>query len=345
MNLPRGFNSHAAVAMALAVLVAGTLAFTACSRTSTTATSSPDLSPSPSVSVPDFSAPSPGPVPTTTVAGTIAFVKRGPDGNADIYSIRTDGTGLRRLTFGAGDEIWPAWSPDGRRIAYSVTKDYAYNGSYRMWSMDARGLDQRPLLRRALAGQLPGWSPDGKHIVFIWATPARNAFDLAVANADGGGARRLTIGRDQLYQYPNWAPDGRIYFVRFLDRSTDVWSVRPDGRGLRRVTRLIDAFRMTLSPDGKWLALNRRGHDMLVVVPASGRGRPVVLLDHASLYRPVPVGLYDFSWSRDGKMIAFAASEFKGETGSPLYIINADGSGLSVVPNTGPVFSPAWRPE
>jgi Tol biopolymer transport system component len=51
------------------------------------------------------------------------------------------------------------------------------------------------------------------------------------------------------------------------------------------------------------------------------------------------------TWSPDGKAIAFAASFIEFLEGSPLYIVNADGSGLSMVPNTEDVADVAWRPE
>ena len=46
----------------------------------------------------------------------------------------------------------------------------------------------------------------------------------------------------------------------------------------------------------------------------------------------------------DGKALAMASSSLSGDQGSSLYIVNADGTRLAVVPNTGDVFDPAWRP-
>jgi Tol biopolymer transport system component len=55
------------------------------------------------------------------------------------------------------------------------------------------------------------------------------------------------------------------------------------------------------------------------------------------------------SWSPDGQALVFASEILAappGELpGSSLYVVNADGSGLSMVPNTGRVADPAWRPE
>jgi len=72
-----------------------------------------------------------------------------------------------------------------------------------------------------------------------------------------------------------------------------------------------------------------------------------VLVDDVSRY--VPSESVGLAWSPDGTAIAFAASSDRTRTpnprGSALYVVNADGSGLSVVPDTGKVWDPAWRPQ
>jgi Tol biopolymer transport system component len=44
----------------------------------------------------------------------------GDDGDRQIYSVKLDGTGAEKLTSGAGNHLFPAWSPDGKKIAYSL---------------------------------------------------------------------------------------------------------------------------------------------------------------------------------------------------------------------------------
>ena len=72
-------------------------------------------------------------------------------GNWDIYVVNSDGAGLKTLTPDASNEGLPAWSPDGRSIAFLSDR----NGTWGLWVMDADGSNQYQLV------QLDG-SPDGE---------------------------------------------------------------------------------------------------------------------------------------------------------------------------------------
>ena len=221
--------------------------------------------------------------------------------------------------------------------------------------MSANGNGKRRLLQSALAGQWPAWSTDGFWIAFFhppqqvrgWITgPSR----LIVADAAGEhfwspGWPRIDGEGGRGDRFAAWAPDGSIYFLR--SRLGDVFSGGIAGGFLTRVTTGGGHTAFALSPDGSQFAIYDGEHDHLVLLPASGEGTPVVLVDDMSQY--VLSMSVRLTWSPDGKAIAFAASSDKTRTpyprGSALYIVNADGSGLSVVPDTGKVWDPAWRPE
>ena len=87
-----------------------------------------------------------------------------------------------------------------------------------------------------------------------------------------------------------------------------------------------------------------------MLLPAGG-GAPVTLVDQVTAKGYVPHDNYGgtqgvaLTWSPDGKAIAFATTYGGFGPGSALYVVNADGSGLSVVPNTGTIWEPSWRPE
>lgn len=81
----------------------------------------------------------------------------GPNGDArndlDLYVINADGTGLQRLTTTPGFDITPAWSPDGRRIAFSSERD----GNSEVYVMDADGSNATNLTRNPANDQSPFW--------------------------------------------------------------------------------------------------------------------------------------------------------------------------------------------
>ena len=93
--------------------------------------------------------------------GQIAFTSE-RDGNWEIYVMNADGTGERRLTSSAGDDMLPVWSPDGSRIAFTSTRD----GNGEVYVMNADGSDQTNLTNHPGADGGPRWSPDGTRIAF-----------------------------------------------------------------------------------------------------------------------------------------------------------------------------------
>jgi TolB protein len=115
--------------------------------------------------------------------------------------------------------VAPAWSPDGRRIAFERRLGRERHGrcdgcggavSFHVYVMNADGSEER---RLAQDGAQPVWSPDGKMIAFGWHPTARGIalrrqFDIYVVNADGSGQRNLTRTRRR-ESWPVWSPAQR----------------------------------------------------------------------------------------------------------------------------------------
>lgn len=345
-----------ALAVMAALFLAGALVLAACSGWGTTAYTSPGLA-APTVAADQQAMPLPAP----TAAGTLAFarVTSVHDGayivrTGDICVVRTDGTGLTPLAAGAADQEQPAWSPDGRQIAYTTYR-LADEPRCTVRIMSADGSGKRRLLQLAIAGEWPAWSRDGTLVAFFhppgevqdWFTGQPR---LVVADASGEhfsspGWPRIDGEGGRSGRFAAWAPDGSIYFL--MSRLGDVFSGGSFGGFLTRITTGGGHGAFALSQDGAQLALYDHEHDHLVVQSESGTGTPLVIVDDVSRF--VPSESVRLSWSPDGSAIAFAASSDRTRTlyprGSALYIVNADGSGLSMVPDTGKVWDPAWRPE
>lgn len=131
--------------------------------------------------------------------GVIAFVRvAAGGGDREIYSIGTTGTGLKDLSQDPGTyDINPAWSPDGRRIAYSAAAHPKGSVGGDLWTMNADGSGKQPLEHEtngASDGAYPAWSPDGSTIAFT-ANNGSGYYHVWQVSAAGGENTELVANR------------------------------------------------------------------------------------------------------------------------------------------------------
>ena len=123
--------------------------------------------------------------------GRIAFYSY-RDGNAEIYAVNADGTGVVRLTDNEAADRFPAWSPDGGRIAFHSDRD----GNYDIFVMNADGTGVVRLTDDEAYDVYPAWSPDGGRIAFM--SERDGNYDIYVMNVAGSDVsalrpRKLTL--------------------------------------------------------------------------------------------------------------------------------------------------------
>jgi len=195
-------------------------------------------------------------------------------GRPELWAYRLADRSFRALTH-RGNAMGGVYSPDGRRIAYSLTE----GGNTDVWVMNADGSNQKRLTREPAIDVSPAWSPDGKHLAF--ASDRAGTPQLYVMNDDGGQVRRLTF-QGNYNQTPVWSPRGdTIAFTARDERKVfDVFQVSPDSGVISRVTQ--DQGRTneepSYAPNGRLLVFrtDRSGFAQLVVSDLKGDRQTVI---------------------------------------------------------------------
>ena len=157
--------------------------------------------------------------------------------NWDLYRVNADGTGLTQLTSSPDAEWFGSYSPDGRTIAFTVTRQ---TGESAVWAMPAAGGPAVQLTADALVAGQPEYSPDGKSIAFVdnfCSCP--QVSHVWVMNANGSHPQQITFGGGYNDGTPAWSPDGSRIAIERTDVATgdrDVWVMQSDGTGLHDIT-------------------------------------------------------------------------------------------------------------
>ena len=145
---------------------------------------------------------------------------------------------LTQITSGDFDDSEPAWSPDGRSIAFSSNRsrpdpDATYD--INIWVVRADNQDRGAHLTQITsspgADSAPSWSLDGKWITYVTQLDP-HLFDyatrhVAISPATGGSAKVLTLPLDRNADQPRFAADGKIFFIADDDGALRLYTVEP----------------------------------------------------------------------------------------------------------------------
>jgi Tol biopolymer transport system component len=258
------------------------------------------------------------------VTGRIAFVTN-RNGNDEIYLMKPDGSGVRRLTNDPAKDLEPAWSSNGAQLAFVRQQS---GSDLEIYKMNADGSGLSRLTQDSATDASPTWSPDGTEIAFV--NNRGGHAQLYRMGADGSGVTPLT-NSSASDGTPAWSPDGaRLAF----SRSGDIYVMNATGSGVTRLTSGSDVDREPAwSPDGTKIAFQRKA------VGTSSFDLFVVNADGTGLTQLTSSGVAKSpTWSPEGTKIAF-------ESAREVVVMNADGTeGISVTNNS--VFDgyPAWGP-
>jgi Tol biopolymer transport system component len=293
----------------------------------------------------------------------------------ELYTVEPDGGGLTRLTHSDDTtvEIDPAWSPDGKRIAFAKTvlrvrdeADIVRNGVYLkevgIHLISADGSEERKVTD---SGRSPDWSPSGEKLAFV------KAGEVYSVDADGTNLIQLT---EEGGEEPSWSPNGKwIAFEADRDgqgtgdpstagyKDADVYVMRSDGSQERKIVE-VPLGRNGLggdpdwSPDGKKIAFvdadpgvpdtfgppsSFYHTEVFTVAPDGTRKRPITSLPDGF------GGLIQPAWSPNGKEIAALRRPTSGPGTSLLTYIFVGKVGGTEMRNLVGYYSlgpPDWQP-
>jgi WD40 repeat protein len=225
----------------------------------------------------------------------------------------------------------PAFSPDGRRVAYVC-------GNFRLCvaSVDGRRRALVTTGRDWIYDGSPAWRPDGRQLAF--SSNRRGRYRIFVVGVDGRGLRAVSRGSGD-DENPSWSPDGRrIAYDSKVGRAFRLFVV--DVRSGRRRSlgpRTGSATSPSWSPDGKWIAFTHRlaAGSQIELVRVDRKGKRV--LTRGSWRDDHP------AWSPDGRWLVFDTNR-----GGGLHIwrVRAAGGRPAAVTSGGAVdLFPSWRPR
>jgi TolB protein len=238
----------------------------------------------------------------------------------------------------AGDDRAPAWSPDGRRLAFESDRD----GNWDVFVSDASGANQRPITRDRASDRHAAWGPRADQLALVRSRDGRS--ELIVVRLTDSAERVVAATGTSNFLFPSWSPDGeRIAFTREQAGTFGLEWVPAEG-GTPRPLIVSGASRRDLWPrwslDGKRFAFFSRRvphleDDEVYVSELDGR-----------LTRVTARAGHDFTpaWSPDGRRLAVATVGAPG--GPALAIIRLNGAvDETLASGFAAVTEPSWHPE
>lgn len=259
----------------------------------------------------------------------IAFVTRVP-GRYQLHVTDADGEGGQIALTSPDPIISPAWSPDGKDLAYvSFESQKAV-----VWMQNVSSGQRRMLANFRGSNSAPAWSPNGRDVAV--ALSREGSTQIFLLARDGGTARRLT-NSPSIDTEPVFSPDGtQIYFVSDRGGGPQIYRMSAAGGSVERVT-FSGSYNIspTISPDGKVMAfVSRQGGGFRLMSQPLPNGSPTPITDTSGDESP--------SFAPNGRLLVYTN---RSQGRDVLMTTTLDGRIKSRLLTTGAdMREPAWGP-
>jgi eukaryotic-like serine/threonine-protein kinase len=174
------------------------------------------------------------------------------------------GTNLRMLITSTRIDWSPAYSHDGKKIAFVSTR----SGNFEIWSCGSDGSNSQQITNLSdPVVDSPAWSPDGQWIAFTATT--NGSTQINIMSADGGAPRALTSGAGESFG-PAWSGDGKwIYYASDRTGATQVFRIPAQGGPQEQITE--DGGTWPVVPtDGNYLYFRKPAEARILRIPTAG---------------------------------------------------------------------------
>jgi len=296
--------------------------------------------------------------PDWSAKGGVVALQSYAGGTFHIWTMKPDGTELKQLTTGHGDDREPRISPDGKTIAFS--SDRAFEGSYDIWTVEIATGKLTRVTKSADDEFGPNWTPDGTALMFVSGTgiAGKSIEHIELATGKQYTVVSMDPAKGRL-EAPSLSPDGKLLaYVAFsgagqLVNDAHLMVVSADGKTLKYAGKAVDTFpfpavwlsnaELLYTGDGKILktdigAGSETAMPFSVAIPA---WRPAFVHKHydfdSTAVRSVK-GIYAPALSPDGKSVAFVAL-------NQVYVMKIGGKAVALTHDRFYKQGPAWSPD